>query len=526
MKHYLLSLLLSLTFLTGYTQSNQQPEGVYLIFDASGSMWGRLANSSMKIEAAKKALKRFISGDFHGKELALRVYGHRREKDCSDTELVIPFGPLSEVAGPFVEAVQGIQPKGRTPISRSFRAALEDFGDRPGTIILISDGIETCDEDPCALMREWREKNVQIVVHVVGFGADEKTKSALKCIAEEAGTPYHDAGSTEELVEGLSEIQEKPTATVLEIQGVDAAGEVYKIEGKLMQEGQEKYTVESHFRNHVQSGTYTLIAGIMTKNGTLYLPVSQEITLPPDEVTSLTLEVMVPPSVKAQFTEIGEDRAGSQIYAFQDGEEAFSFRWRDEVFLEEGTYEFRTKPNDANELSLTETFGPGDHKTLVFELQQTVHARIKMVSSAPQLDYRENYELWQNGERKYKVHWSNGVIALPGTYDLHLTNSLTPYIHKDLVITTDEEQDFRIEVPSGHVTFIYLKADGSRDKDDRCFVSLASSKSRKYHTSGRQYALTPGTYRLTGWTHKGTYEAVEFEVKVGEEKEVELRKKF
>ena len=57
------------------------------------------------------------------------------------------------------------------------------MGERPGEIILISDGIETCDEDPCELVRSWAEKDIAIKVHVVGLGLDEKERTAMQCIA-------------------------------------------------------------------------------------------------------------------------------------------------------------------------------------------------------------------------------------------------------------------------------------------------------------------------------------------------------
>ncbi len=177
----------------------QSTDAVYIIFDASGSMWGQLADKTHKIEAARKVLKEFVGGDFGGRELALRVYSHRRERDCTDSELVVPFSEPGAVSGEIQNFVDNVNPKGRTPISRSLIAALEDFGDRGGEIILISDGIETCDADPCALVRAWREKNVNVRVHVVGLGLNEEERKAMSCISEAAGTQFHGAGSATEL---------------------------------------------------------------------------------------------------------------------------------------------------------------------------------------------------------------------------------------------------------------------------------------------------------------------------------------
>ena len=137
------------------------PNGIYIIFDASGSMWGELPDKSRKVTVAKQVLQDFVAGDFEGYDLALRAYGHRRKGDCRDSELVVPFGPPEQAIDRVKTFAAALNPLGKTPISYSLRQALDDFGDRPGQIILISDGIETCDEDPCALVQAWREKNVQ-----------------------------------------------------------------------------------------------------------------------------------------------------------------------------------------------------------------------------------------------------------------------------------------------------------------------------------------------------------------------------
>ena len=106
-------------------------------------------------------------------------------------------------------------------------------------------------------------------------------------------------------------------------------------------------------------------------------------------------------------------------------------------------------------------------------------------------------------EKKQGVHWSNGVRALPETYDLHPPGALTPYVCRDLVLTEEDVQDLRIEVPVGHVIVRYLKADGSAQRDERCWISRlqgqASSRG-KLKQSGRKVPLLPGSYQLKGWS--------------------------
>ncbi len=179
-------------------------------------MWGQLPDQSHKVVVAKEVLQDFVAQDFGEAEPALRAYGHRRKGDCRDSELVIPFGPSEAVAGQVRDFMKTLNPLGKTPITYSLRQAPADFGDREGAIILITDGLETCDEDPCSLMREWREKDVKVDVHVVGFGLMEKEKATLQCISDAAGTPYRDAESALELAQRPAEIQQ---ATVTETAG-------------------------------------------------------------------------------------------------------------------------------------------------------------------------------------------------------------------------------------------------------------------------------------------------------------------
>jgi hypothetical protein len=503
----------------------EQPDAIYIIFDASGSMWQKLSDGAFKIDVAKQVLQDFVASDFAGYELAFRAYGHRSKGDCRDSELIIPFDAPEKAVTQLKGFMGSVNPMGKTPISFSLREALKDFGDRRGEIILISDGEETCDDDPCALVREWNEQQVKIKVHVVGLGLDEKSKAAMQCISAAAGTEYRDAGSASELADGLKKIQQQTTWAGFNLEGVDEQGERIRVQGVLSRSGKEMFKVTDNGYNRVEAGEYTLTVGVMTKNGNLYKPVSQSVRVAEAGETRVKVKVVRPPSAKAKFIEEGEQQRGALITAYQSGQEVFTFRWMDEVFVSEGTYEFRAKPNAENELSVTETFAAGDRKEILFQMTHTVKATFKMLASGSGTWFRENYELWQNGELKYQVHAHNGAQVLPGTYELRLPNELTPFARPGIVITAENEQHFDVTVPVGHVSVIYQKADGTRDKDDRCFIGRGPTQKGKFKNGGEKIPLTPGTYNVMGWANKGNYERVVFEIKEAEEKEIVLRAK-
>ncbi len=519
----LCALFLLCTVLPGISSAQTQPDGIYVIFDASGSMWQKLPDQSFKIETAKQVLQEFFKRDFKDYELAFRAYGHRTKGDCQDSELITSFSPADKALPKLEEFMKSVNPKGKTPIHLSLTQALTDFGTRAGEIILISDGIETCDADPCELVRMWQEKNVNIRVHVVGLGLDEKSKQAMRCISEAAGTEYYDAGSADELAAGLQKIQKKAVASVLKIVGLDSGGESRVVHGSLWRDGKKLYEVGSHRRNVVEAGKYTLSIGIQTRNMQIYKPVNVEVDIPEGSERRVEVTVATPPRIRATFLDGETAQRGALIHAYQNGKKVFKFRAQDEIYVDEGTYEFRSQPNKQNKLTVTETLGAGDDKEIIFRMVHTVHAKFKLVASGSGIWFRQNYELWRNGEKKHGVHVNNGVRVLPGQYDLRLPDNLTPHEIPGITITEEAKQTFEFTVPTGHVTFIYEQADGTRDQDKRCFVGRAGSRSTHFRMSGKKFPLTPGSYYVKGW--RGEYDDVSFEVAEGEEKNIVIRAK-
>ena len=498
----------------------QKPPGVYVIFDGSGSMWGALADGTRKIEAARTVLRDFASGDFTGRELALRAYGHRRKADCTDSELVIPFQDSRTFAEDLDRFLTEINPKGKTPIARSLRQALEDMGGREGEIILISDGIETCDEDPCELVRAWANKDIRIRVHVVGFGVDEKAKAALTCIADAAGTTYRDAANASQLREGLDDIQRETHWAMVRLDGRDPEGNPVAVAGVLSQDGKEIGKIGAGSGRTFEEGAYELMAGVPTLNGTLYQPVRMNVRVKGSGLTRIPVTATLPPRVNAVFVEGGQVRQGALIHVQQNGRELFTFRHMDTVFMEPGRYQFLSKPNGENDLLVAADIGEGLNE-IRFDMVKTVHVTYRLTASDSGLPFRVNCELWQDGALRYKVHLNNGAQVLPGTYELRMPHKFSPYSLPGQVITGETEQHFEIVVPVGHVTVIYQDADGNRVKDKRCFIGQGTSGRTHYANGGEKIPLRPGTYHVKGW--RGHYQQQIFKIAEGQNIEVILR---
>jgi len=163
-----------------------------LIFDASGSMWGQVQKQS-KIEIAKRVLDQVLAKVPATTPVGLIAYGHRSKTDCADIETVVAPGATDRAA--LLKAVAAIQPKGKTPIAGSVKKAIELLRAREtaSTVVLISDGIETCDGDACALVREARAAGLKFVMHVVGFDMGDADVSQLECAAQAGGGLYFSA---------------------------------------------------------------------------------------------------------------------------------------------------------------------------------------------------------------------------------------------------------------------------------------------------------------------------------------------
>ena len=119
-----------------------------LVLDASGSMWGQIEGEA-KITIAQRVVAQLLGELPPDQSLGLTAYGHRRKGDCGDIETMVP--PATGTAAAILGAVNAIKPKGKTPLSAAVLAAAEElkYEEDAATVILVSDGRETCDFDPC-----------------------------------------------------------------------------------------------------------------------------------------------------------------------------------------------------------------------------------------------------------------------------------------------------------------------------------------------------------------------------------------
>jgi len=186
----------------------QAATNVELILDASNSMWGQIEGVA-KITIAKDVLEQIINGLPDEMNVGLRLYGHRYglndRRACQDTELKVPIGPIDKAV--LIDIIKKIQPKGKTPLVYSVLQTGDDFKDiQNGSIILITDGIESCDGDIDSIAPALEELGIDLKVHIVGFDIKEAdARAELEAIAKSTKGTYLDAKDSQGLLLSLKQ---------------------------------------------------------------------------------------------------------------------------------------------------------------------------------------------------------------------------------------------------------------------------------------------------------------------------------
>jgi Ca-activated chloride channel homolog len=185
-KNRYLILTVLLLLIAQISQAQVVRTRILFLFDGSGSMYG-VWEKEQKINIAKKVLTHLVDslGNLPDVEIALRAYGHSSPKsnqDCKDTKLEVPFGPNNKEK--IKEKLKEIVPKGTTPIAYSLSMAAGDFPPSKNVrniVVLITDGIEECHGDPCAVSIALQKRGVILKPFIIGLDIDEEFGKQLEC---------------------------------------------------------------------------------------------------------------------------------------------------------------------------------------------------------------------------------------------------------------------------------------------------------------------------------------------------------
>ncbi|SIS59931.1 Ca-activated chloride channel family protein [Roseivivax lentus] len=197
-------------------------EDAMIVFDGSGSMAETGFNQldEPRIFEARRAVREAVPGIAEARRLGLVIYGPGRtgEPGASCQSVDTRFAPQWQAAAPIIAAVDRLLPAGDTPLTAAIAQAAEvlQYRERPGAIVLVTDGKETCGGTPCQLAAELAADAADLTVHVIGYKVRgdffswdsqgnqyEEAETVARCLADRTGGKYVSAETVGELVGAL-----------------------------------------------------------------------------------------------------------------------------------------------------------------------------------------------------------------------------------------------------------------------------------------------------------------------------------
>jgi Ca-activated chloride channel family protein len=200
-------------------------EDAMLVFDASGSMsgngWGYGSENPTavsRIDKVRLALRKILPRVARMRRVGLITYGPGPYQQCN---VELDLRPAAKAAGPILDAVNALTPAGQTPLTEAVAQAAEvlDYRAKPGVVVVLTDGEETCGGKPCELGKELRAQAVQLTVHVIGLRVKglswtgEQAVVETRCLAEQNGGLYITVDTEQELIDALEKTLGCPMLT-------------------------------------------------------------------------------------------------------------------------------------------------------------------------------------------------------------------------------------------------------------------------------------------------------------------------
>jgi Ca-activated chloride channel family protein len=187
-------------------------EDAMLVFDASGSMAGNLnqgiATIKPRIDEVRSALAKVLPSITRFRRVGLITYGPGPYQQCN---VQLAFKPTLDAGSLIMQEVNALTPAGKTPLVAAVEQAAEvlEYRKKPGLIVVLTDGEETCGGSPCDLGKQLHASAVQLTVHIIGFRmknfswTGEQSILDAKCLAEQNGGLYISAEAEQDLIDAL-----------------------------------------------------------------------------------------------------------------------------------------------------------------------------------------------------------------------------------------------------------------------------------------------------------------------------------
>ncbi len=200
-------------------------EDAMLVFDASGSMSSKIEVSGAtqairRIDMVRDALRKVLPSVTRFRRVGLMSYGPTHNpglfNQCDNIELNLR--PAPNAAARIIASVQSLVPAGGTPMTRAVEEGAEvlDFRHKPGVIVVLTDGEDTCGGSPCRVGEALHEAAAQLTIHVIGLGTQGASPGRIveaQCLAEHNGGLYLTPDTADDLAAALEETLGCPTVS-------------------------------------------------------------------------------------------------------------------------------------------------------------------------------------------------------------------------------------------------------------------------------------------------------------------------
>lgn len=193
-------------------------EDAMIVFDASGSMSGNqtlgIPNTRARIDEIRSALAHVLPSATRFRRVGLVTYGPGPYNQCN---VKVDLTPTSNAASQIMDVVDALVPAGKTALTEAVEEAAKvlNYTKKPGVLVLVTDGEETCGRNPCELATRLQANADQLTVHVIGFRYSNYSWTGssvldIRCLADINNGLYIKADSEAELIEALEKTLDCP----------------------------------------------------------------------------------------------------------------------------------------------------------------------------------------------------------------------------------------------------------------------------------------------------------------------------
>jgi Ca-activated chloride channel family protein len=204
-------------------------EDAMIVFDASGSMSGNqtlgIPNSEARIDQVRSALAEVLPSATKFRKVGLVTFGPGPYNQCN---VKLELKPMPDAAEPIMNAVNALVPAGKTPLTSAVEqaASVLDYRNKPGVIVVVTDGEETCGRSLCEAAKTLHATAAQLTVHVIAFRYEtfswtgEGAVLDLQCLAETNDGLYTKVNTDKDIVQALEKTLDCPMVSQADLTNV------------------------------------------------------------------------------------------------------------------------------------------------------------------------------------------------------------------------------------------------------------------------------------------------------------------